>query len=259
MEILIFWLVTSITSVCIEVTNELRVFKDIANAGYKVDIKKLSKLKKQLNLNYSKTTILSMLVPIFNIAKVLKRKTQYNNARPMLLEQLDSIDSLEKMSEIEKKEYLRRPTGLNALLTPIKMERRLANAASVQVCSKDENSEIFYEIGKSFYDITILKATGDASQLTVEEQKQIVLDAWENMVSAGLEKYGNKETFKNAINNNTSLDLSYSLTDEENVTNPNQELSISEQIQKLEELKNELSEEQTTQTQYEQTLTKQRK
>lgn len=122
MELLLLWLSTSITSICMEIANELRMFKDVADAGYKIDIKRLSDLSKQLNPNAPKATLLSTLIPIFNIIQVFQRTIQYNNLRPTILDQLNAIDVLEEMLEIEKEEYSKNPTGLNALIIPIKTE-----------------------------------------------------------------------------------------------------------------------------------------
>ena len=244
MELLVLWLGTSITSFCMEMANELRMFKDVADAGYKIDIRRLSDLSKQLNPNASKATLLSMLIPIFNIMQVFQRTVQYNNARPMILDQLNVMDALEEMSEIEKQEYQKKPTGLNALLIPLKAEIRISKAASIKIETDTEKSEIFYEMDDSLENITILKVNGDASRLTVDEQKKKVIEAWKNIVSAGMEKYGDKESFANALRNNTNLDLSHSSDDKkEEVAKPVQELSISDQKQALENLKNELLEE----------------
>lgn len=264
MELLVLWLGTSITSFCMEMANELRMFKDVADAGYKIDIRRLSDLSKQLNPNASKATLLSMLIPIFNIMQVFQRTVQYNNARPMILDQLNVMDALEEMSEIEKQEYQKKPTGLNALLIPLKAEIRISKAASIKIDTNTEKSEIFYEMDDSLENITILKVNGDASRLTVDEQKKKVIEAWKNIVSAGMEKYGDKESFANALRNNTNLDLSHSSVDKnEEVSKPVQELSIRDQKQALENLKNELIEEQlTTQKSHTEngpTLTKRRK
>lgn len=264
MEFLIIWLSTVAVSFGMEMANELRMFKDVADAGYKIDIRRLSDLSKQLNPNASKATLLSMLIPIFNIMQVFQRTVQYNNARPMILDQLNVMDALEEMSEIENQEYQKKPTGLNALLIPLKDEIRISKAASIKIETDTEKSEIFYEMDDSLENITILKVNGDASRLTVDEQKKKVIEAWKNIVSAGMEKYGDKESFANALRNNTNLDLSHSSDDKkEEVAKPVQELSISDQKQALENLKNELLEEQqTTQKSYTEngpTLTKKRK
>lgn len=264
MEFLVLWIGTSITSFCMEMANELRMFKDVADAGYKIDTRRLSNLSKQLNPNASKATLLSMLIPIFNIMQVFQRTVQYNNARPMILDQLNVMDALEEMSEIEKLEYQKKPTGLNALLIPLKAKIRLSKAASIKIETDTEKSEIFYEMDDSLENITILKVNGDASRLTVDEQKKKVIEAWKIIVSAGMEKYGDEESFTNALRNNTNLDLSHSLDDKkEEVAKPIQKLSISDQKQALENLKNELLEEQqTTQKSHIEsgpTLTKKRK
>ena len=202
MEFLIIWLSTVAVSFGMEIANELRMFKDVADAGYKIDIRRLSDLSKQLNPNASKATLLSMLIPIFNIMQVFQRTVQYNNARPMILDQLNVMDALEEMSEIENQEYQKKPTGLNALLIPLKDEIRISKAASIKIETDTEKSEIFYEMDDSLENITILKVNGDASRLTVDEQKKKVIEAWKNIVSAGMEKYGDKESFANALRNN---------------------------------------------------------
>lgn len=86
MEFLVLWLGTSVASFGMEIASELRMFKDVADAGYKVDVKRLSELGKQLNPNATKATLLSMLIPIFNIMQVFQRTIQYNNVRPMILD-----------------------------------------------------------------------------------------------------------------------------------------------------------------------------
>lgn len=57
MEFLFLWLGTSIASFSMEIINELRLFKDVADAGYKIEVKRLSELGKQLNPNASNATL----------------------------------------------------------------------------------------------------------------------------------------------------------------------------------------------------------
>lgn len=242
MELLVLWLGTSIASFCMEMANELRMFKDVADAGYKIDIRRLSDLSKQLNPNASKATLLSMLIPIFNIMQVFQRTVQYNNARPMILDQLNVMDALEEMSEIENQEYQKKPTGLNALLIPLKDEIRISKAASIKIETDTEKSEIFYEMDDSLENITILKVNGDASRLTVDEQKKKVIEAWKNIVSAGMEKYGDAEKFTEALKNTSSMDLSNNEEVKKHNETSSQELSVSEQKELLENLKCELLE-----------------
>lgn len=269
MEFLVLWLGTSVASFGMEIANDLRMFKDAADAGYKVDVKRLSELGKQLNPNATKATLLSRLIPIFNVMQVFQRTIQYNNVRPMILDQLSVINALEEMSEIEKAEYLKKPTGLNALIVPLKTEIRLSKATLIKINDGNEHSEIYYEMGESLDDITILKVSGSVSRLTVEEQKKKVVESWETIVQAGMKKYGDAETLVNTLKSNTSIDLSDSKEDdkkgeETTTTLPiPQELSISEQKQVLESLKSELLVEQevvqSVQTDKEPTLLKRKR
>lgn len=236
MEFLVLWLGTSIASFGMEISNELRMFKDVVDAGYKIDVNRISELGKQLNPNATKVTLLSMLIPVFNLMQVFQKTIQYNNARPMILNQLSVIDALEEMSEIEKKEYEKNPTGLNAFIALLKSETRLEKAASIKIDDINEHGEIYYEMGKSFDDITILKVTGSASRLTVEEQKKKVVEAWKVAFQAGMKKYGDAETLINTLKNNTCVDLSDSKEDkkmEETISPMSKELSIGERKQAL--------------------------
>lgn len=244
MKIVVLWISTVAASFCIELTNELRMFKDVADAGYKINIDRLSDLSKKLNPDASKITLLSMLIPIFNIIQVFERITKYNNIRPMLLDQLSVIDALEEMSEIEKQEYLKKPTGLNAILVPFKLEVRIAKADSVKIENDNEKSEIFYEIGDSLDDITILKVAGDAYRLTEAEQKKKVIEAIKSSLSEETEEYDDVENATNTIKDNDDLELKNTDNKEEQKVTPKQESSLSRQKQALEDLKNKLIEKQ---------------
>ena len=244
MKIVVLWISTVAASFCIELTNELRMFKDVADAGYKINIDRLSDLSKKLNPDASKITLLSMLIPIFNIIQVFERITKYNNIRPMLLDQLSIIDALEEMSEIEKQEYLKKPTGLNAILVPFKLEVRIAKADSVKIENDNEKSEIFYEIGDSLDDITILKVAGDAYRLTEAEQKKKVIEAIKSSLLAETEEYDDVENATNTIKDNDDLELKNTDNKEEQKVTPKQESSLSRQKQALEDLKNKLIEKQ---------------
>ena len=103
MGFLIFWLGTSVASIGLTFANELRVFKDIADAGYKIDINKFSELGKQIDPQQKKITLLSMLIPMYNLMTVLQSVINYNNRRSYFLDSLHVMNILEEMSEIEKR------------------------------------------------------------------------------------------------------------------------------------------------------------
>ena len=95
---IIFAIGTIVLSITAELTNELRLFKDIADAGYIRDSKKLDKLKKEINPIGTKITFASLLLPIYNIFVVVKNINNYNIVRPQILSILKTSGLLEEMS-----------------------------------------------------------------------------------------------------------------------------------------------------------------
>lgn len=237
MEILVIWLGTVIASFGMEISHELRVFKDIANAGYKYNLKRVNELSEYFNSDTLKKTLISLLVIGYNIFYVFDKTNKYNNARPMLLSQLDVAGVLEEMTDEEKKEYLKEPTGFNAIKIQIKSERKLKGVQTLEIEKKNEKGKIIYKFNDTYDDVTVLKATGTLSRLTLEEQKKRVMDSWREFVNSGVEQYGGKEEFIEALHNNSSLHIEKK---EEKKCSSLTELDISEQKQGLEKFKEEL-------------------
>ena len=267
MEFLIIWLSTVAVSFGMEIANELRMFKDVADAGYRVDVNRLSELGKQLNPNSVNVTLFSLLMPVVNIMYVFQRAIQYNNVRPMILDQLNVIDVLKEMTELEKIEYLEKPTGLNAAFVTLKSEKPYLNlllyGSSIEINRGDEHSKIYYKTDRKTGEIIILKAIGDASKLTVEEQKNKIEEAYKNLIRSGIESYGDAEKFTEALKNTSSMYLSNTEEVKKHNETSSQELSVSEQKELLENLKGELLERkenaQSSKIEEEKTLLKRKK
>lgn len=188
MKILIMWLGSVVASFFMEIGNELRMYKDAADAGYKVNNSKL--LERLGNGRESKPSLstLFLLTPVINIMFVMKNTLDYNDRRDDLLTQLHVMGALDEMSDYEKSEYAKRPTGLNALLVPFKTMIKLRNANFIEI--KDENdisSKIFFEFDKKSGDINVLEVSGPASKLSYDEQKESVLNAYLDAVESAFE------------------------------------------------------------------------
>lgn len=247
MEFLVLWLGTTAASFAMELANEFKIFKDAADAGYKINIKRLSEFQKQLSPDATKITFLSMLIPLYNVMSVFQRVIQYENARPMILDQLSVTGVLEEMSDYEKKEYSKRPTGLNALIVPLKAESKLSKAIKVTINGVFGESVVYCEIDKTSHDINILSVSGPVSRLTVEEQKEKVIETMIKILRPEAGELNNKEISSENIKESEKLDLSDGIEiekDEETSLSSSPKPSISEQKQTLEKLKRELLEEQ---------------
>ena len=212
MEFLGIWLGSCITSFGIEIATSFRMFKDVADAGYKIDIERMDKITKILDPDSSKREFLTMLLPVFNIMHSSFKAIDYNNAKSMLLDQLGVLDVLEEMSEIEKQEYQKKPTGLNAILVPLKSELRLAKSQLLIITRPNFKSKIFYEIGEN-NDITILKVEGDALYLSLEDQKEIVFN--ELKEEQVINQSEIVESLKEPILEETKQEIEVSMLDEQ--------------------------------------------
>ncbi len=235
--LIIWWLGTVIASFGMQILHILRVFKDVADAGYKYNLNKVNELSEYFNSDSLKKTLISLLVIVYNIFYVLDEVNKYNNARPMLLSQLDVAGVLEEMTDEEKKEYLKDPTGLNAIKIQIKSERKINDVQTLEIKKKNDKGKIIYRFNDTYDDVTVLKATGTLARLTEEEQKKRVMDSWREFVTSGVEQYGGEEEFIKALKSDSNLHIEKK---EESKPSSLSELDISEQKQALEEFKEEL-------------------
>ncbi len=235
MEFLGIWLGSCITSFGIEIATSFRMFKDVADAGYKIDIDRMDKITKILDPDSSKREFLTMLLPVFNIMHSSFKAIDYNNAKSMLLDQLGVLDVLEEMSEIEKQEYQKKPTGLNAILVPLKSELRLAKSQLLIITRPNFKSKIFYEIGEN-NDITILKVEGDALYLSLEDQKEIVFNELNELKEEQVINQSEiVESLKEPILEETKQEIEVSMLDEqiEDLLNKTDEENFKEEQTKV--------------------------
>ena len=172
MKYLVMWLITVMASFGMELSNELRYLKDVADNGYKIDINKLKELKEKMNI---KTPSLArFLIPIYNMMIALQNTMKYSNNREMFLTELSVFDCLEEMSEYEKKEYAKKPTGLNAILVPFKVELKAQKAIRIE--NKQDGNIIYFELDVN-KNIVIIKTIGPVSKLNHQEQVNAVNEA----------------------------------------------------------------------------------
>ncbi len=246
MEIIILWIGTVIASFVMEMANESRMFKDVADNGYKMDINRISEFAKQMNPNTSNATMKSLLVPGVNIAGVLKRTIMYNNARSTILDQLNVIDCLMPMTEKEEEEYKQNPTTMNALLLhfkpltvskeePSKLDNDVKNGIleanfdisnasyKIEFLDNDDISTIWFKFDEN--KIKIVETDGPIDGLS--DSKQLI------KLEQKLEELGIDLNSKDLIDK----------TPKENNL-PNQ-VSIQEKLEQLLELRNSISTQKT--------------
>lgn len=173
MELIIGWIMTIIASVIMEISSELRIFKDVADNGYKLDVKRISELANQVDPNASKVTLMSFLVPGVNIFGVFKRGIIYNNVRHMILDQLSVLDSLIPMTKEEEEEYKKNPSALNAIYINARQQTQSASQ-SISYLENDEINTIWFNEENENY--IVIKAEGPISKLSIIEQRAKLIE-----------------------------------------------------------------------------------
>lgn len=174
---LIIFLCLGTTSVSfgIELMTILKIYKDLADNGYKVKFDRLKEVADVVDTKKHNRTFFSFFIPVLNIQKSLMRAWHYSNNKDLIFSKFNEKNLLEEMSDVEMREYLKHPTGLNALVVPLNFEIRLERADFVMYNDGFSVSKIFYECGDSLDDIVILKVEGNAKKLTEDELRLLIV------------------------------------------------------------------------------------
>lgn len=101
--------VTSIASIMIVKYNYFRMYKDVSDKGYKINIKNITN---EIKPNKKKTNYknLLLLFPIVNLFIAADKVIKYNKIKPYLVDSLKSTSFIEKMNDEEKEYYKSNPT-----------------------------------------------------------------------------------------------------------------------------------------------------
>lgn len=101
--------VSSIASIMIVKYNYFRMYKDVSDKGYKINIKNITNEIKpnKKKTNYKK---LLLLLPVINIFVAADKVIKYNKIKPFLVNSLKSTSFIEKMNDEEKEYYKSNPT-----------------------------------------------------------------------------------------------------------------------------------------------------
>lgn len=170
MELVLLYLLTIVLSVYNNLSLVNNTIKDIANLGYRLDLKRIGGLQSKFNNNNSNNNlILYTVCPMLNIILSTQALITYFKTRNQVLETLDKIDAVYLMDEIELEEYNKKRTGFNALKTWIKTDDLKSNPIIVE----DELNKIsYYTLNDK---IVILDASGDVAKLSKDKQLDFIL------------------------------------------------------------------------------------
>lgn len=124
MELFAMLLSTVALSAGMEVLLSLRVYKDLADRGYRL---KHNKLNKHVNNNEPEEVKKNMsihLIPLYNIYIQLVKAMTYTQNKETIFSYYNSLGALERFTDYEQKAYNQKQTALNALLISAKGSSR---------------------------------------------------------------------------------------------------------------------------------------
>lgn len=214
---------TIILSAVANRVNNYRLYKDLADGGYKLNLNKLVKIAKDIktdddtynnqgvgikkkfnfNRNYSKEAkIVAMFIPWLNIYIVSQKIKKYNENRDSIFERLRVLGVLEEMTLEEKKRYAKHPNGyvayqIQRLPIPKKIENKI-----VVLTYKDSNctGDVIYEIRNNLEDIHVLEVTGIIKDAYKDANNKDLDNKFKSILLEGINKYEGLEEFVAAIN-----------------------------------------------------------
>lgn len=242
MEFLFLWGTSVITSFALNFVTELRLFKDLADEGYKADMEKLQNINYNSNSDASKLQRLAIFIPVVNLMLTMFNAVQCVKEKDMMIEQMRIMGVLEEMSEYEKNKYLEKPTSWNAFYIPLNYKLRVERAYSRTITIDDKECEVVYDYDKKG-NLDILKSEGPMASLDVEEQKRLIIENEQKMVSALAQEFFNfLFNFKNELANDekNQQELNCSDIEKDNAEIETNKQFLEQEKQVLQSIKDEL-------------------
>lgn len=112
MEYIIIYLVTILASFGVEVVGELSFIKEVAQKGYKLDMKKATE---HISKKERKMNIFKKFIPVYNIIHSFKQLSDYEKQKNKILRNPEQAKSLVEMNEIERSLFEDKPSSITAL------------------------------------------------------------------------------------------------------------------------------------------------
>ena len=112
MEYIIIYLVTILASFGVEVVGELSFIKEVAQKGYKLDMKKATE---HISKKERKMNIFKKFIPVYNVIHSFKQLSDYEKQKNKILRNPKQAKSLVEMNEIERSLFEDKPSSITAL------------------------------------------------------------------------------------------------------------------------------------------------
>ena len=190
---MVFWIGSIIETFIFNYLNSRRVYKDLADRGYKV------KFTGYNELYMKETPLVERFIPFFNILGIACNIQKYNDTVDEKVRELNRLGFLLPMTKDEKELYKLNPTSRNAFKIAINdfLYRKYGNGIIYE--SALGTSTIIYGYDFEAQEVEIINCTGPLSHLNKEELLEFVNLILECCFTPYYEKYGSDFEYYRAI------------------------------------------------------------
>ena len=146
-------------SFIMELIYELRLYKFLADCGYKVNFNNCKQIKEDITEeDYDKVN--PAFIPFLNVYNVLKRGLDLAYLDNFVLEEYERRGIIERMTKEEREAYSKNNTGLEALIIGIKRTDKDFRKYIVELNFEDEKIEVLIQYNIPLDKIRVLKVKG---------------------------------------------------------------------------------------------------
>lgn len=178
-KILIIWLGSKVVYNLIDYGTILRLEKEVADLGYKIEESKMIKYYEKYFLgndnnkilfNYLKNFIVRN-IPGINVIQIIKQKIKITNKFDDLVIKFQELGFLEEMTELEKYEYKKNPTIIGLVTLDFKTKKLMDKTRSSYYDDNGNYGYVTYTKEKNG-DLILLEEYGSLASLSLEEKKE---------------------------------------------------------------------------------------
>ena len=190
---LVFWLGSILESFIFTRLNSRRLYKDLADRGYKLKYMDGQKIKLEESPVYMR------FIPFFNLLDTAGSIMEYNYLLDNTIEYLKNENMISLMTQKEREYYKQNPTIKTALFIAEKdyEQRRFGNKIILKGDTSDSVITYYYDFTEN--SIEILSCTGEITKLDADDIMEITITLLENCLYEYYAKYGGVDKYYQAI------------------------------------------------------------
>lgn len=206
MDFLMIWICTSVVSVYTVFKQVLKMIKEFADEGYKINSKDIDNINNGMSYEVSQSSrlsLLSMFIPIYNLYFALMFVQKYESNKDTIFMYMKTIGAIEEMEDFEKKEYHKNPTLLNSVNVSKKYEEYLKKSFKFTINDRNTTTDFYCILENG--DLRIVKTEGFYARYTEEKQKEFLCSVMIEFFKKIENTYSSVEEFVKSLDGQKSI------------------------------------------------------